>query len=362
MPKLLHKGQEYINPIVSPGGGSGASITKVSELENDTGFITAADLPGPVTVPTKVSELENDSHFLDEAGVRALEGLTSGNGAIEVAVSETQPEDQNILLWIDVNDAPEANSQFIANTYSKEPTKVGTWITGEDLFQKTIEIIGATDGAMISTQLHKQYTEIKNMIYTIIATNGDETEIYNGLYLNTALEASSYIGCHLKVDQYYYQVVTDIKNTNFNSVNIYVTLQYIKLKEPYTPEKAYEELNAYRASNGQAALTIYSELETCAQIRAQELSSAFSHTRPNGSSWYTVNARIMSGETIAAYDKQTKAFKVGSTTTYTESLIDAVKENVSDRENLLWPEFKKVGIRSYETDTKIYWAIIYGQS
>ena len=333
--------------------------TKLSDFSNDSNFITAADLPDPVVVPTKVSELENDSNFLDEAGVRALEGLTGGSGAIEVAVSETQPEDQNILLWIDVNDAPEANSQFIANTYSKEATKVGTWITGEDLFQKTIEIIGATDGAMTSTKLHNQYTEIKNMIYTIIATNGDETEIYNGLYLNTALEASSYIGCHLKVDQYYYQVVTDIKNTNFNSVNIYVTLQYIKLKEPYT--KAYEELNAYRASNGLAAYTIYSDLETCAQIRAQELSSAFSHTRPNGSSWYTVNSRIMSGETIAAYDKQTKAFQTGGgTTTYTESLIDAVKENASDRENLLWPEFKKVGIRSYETDTKIYWAIVYG--
>ena len=336
--------------------------TKLSDFNNDSNFITAEDLPAPVTVPTKVSELENDSHFLDEAGVRALEGLTGGSGAIEVAVSETQPKDKNILLWIDVNDAPEANSQFIANTYSKEATKVGTWITGEDLFQKTIEIIGATDGAMTSTQLNSQYTEIKNMIYTIIATSGNETEIYNGLYLNTALEASSYIGCHLKVDQYYYQVVTDIKNTNFDSVNIYVTLQYVKLKEPYTPEKAYEELNAYRASNGQAALTIYSELETCAQIRAKELSSAFSHTRPNGSSWYTVNARIMSGETIAAYDKQTKAFKAGAETTITESLIEAAKKDASERGNLLWPEFKKVGIRSYETDTKIYWAIIYGQS
>ena len=68
----------------------------------------------------------------------------------------------------------------------------------------------------------------------------------------------------------------------------------------------------------------------------------------------------MSGETIAAYDKQTKAFQVGATTTITESLIDAAKEDASQRENLLWPEFKKVGIRSYETDTKIYWAIIYG--
>ena len=74
MPKLLHKGQEYINPIVSPGGESGTSITKVSELENDTGFITAEDLPDPVTVPTKVSELENDSNFVTEVSLNSKLG------------------------------------------------------------------------------------------------------------------------------------------------------------------------------------------------------------------------------------------------------------------------------------------------
>ena len=38
--------------------------TKVSELTNDSGFITSADLPEPVTVPTKTSELTNDSGFI----------------------------------------------------------------------------------------------------------------------------------------------------------------------------------------------------------------------------------------------------------------------------------------------------------
>lgn len=38
--------------------------TKVSELTNDSGFITSADLPEPVVVPTKTSELTNDSGFI----------------------------------------------------------------------------------------------------------------------------------------------------------------------------------------------------------------------------------------------------------------------------------------------------------
>lgn len=74
MPKLLHKGQEYINPIVSPGGGSGTSITKVSELENDTGFITRQDLPVIGEIPTKLSELENDTNFVTEASLNSKLG------------------------------------------------------------------------------------------------------------------------------------------------------------------------------------------------------------------------------------------------------------------------------------------------
>ena len=85
-----------------------------------------------------------------------------------MAVSRDTPENQNVLLWIDVNDAPIANSQFLANSYSEEPTKVGTWITGDELFQKTIEITNATDGAMISTKLKNQYNEIKNMIFNLV--------------------------------------------------------------------------------------------------------------------------------------------------------------------------------------------------
>ena len=125
--------------------------------------------------------------------------------------------------------------------------------------------------------------------------------------------------------------------------------------------RAFNLVNSQRSANGLPALVWDNNLESAAAVRAQECSVSFSHTRPNGSSWYTVNSKIMGGETIAAYDKQTKAFLVGGgTTTYTESLIDAAKEDSSERTNLLYPEFKKVGIRSYETDTKIYWAIVYG--
>ena len=54
-----------------------AAPAKVSELENDAGYVTAADVP---TVPAKVSELENDAGYLTAAD--APEGT---------AASATQP-------------------------------------------------------------------------------------------------------------------------------------------------------------------------------------------------------------------------------------------------------------------------------
>lgn len=48
--------------------------TKLSDFNNDSNFITAEDLPGPVTVPTKVSELENDSHFVTEVSLNSKLG------------------------------------------------------------------------------------------------------------------------------------------------------------------------------------------------------------------------------------------------------------------------------------------------
>lgn len=51
-------------PVTSVNGQTGAVTiavpTKTSELTNDSGFITASDIP---TIPTKTSQLENDSNF-----------------------------------------------------------------------------------------------------------------------------------------------------------------------------------------------------------------------------------------------------------------------------------------------------------
>ena len=76
---------------------------------------------------------------------------------------------------------------------------------------------------------------------------------------------------------------------------------------------------------------------------------SFSHTRPNGSSWYTVNSKIMGGENLAYgyYDAN--------------SAVNAWMDSPTHRENILWPEFTKVAISVYAADDgTYYWAQEFG--
>lgn len=64
-------------------------------------------------------------------------------------------------------------------------------------------------------------------------------------------------------------------------------------------------INEARAANGLAPLSWSGSLADCAYVRASEASEVFSHTRPDGSDWWTVNPDIMYGENLA--DGQTNA-------------------------------------------------------
>ena len=76
----------------------------------------------------------------------------------------------------------------------------------------------------------------------------------------------------------------------------------VGVQGPYDYSKAYEvldQLNAYRAENGLAPLTMDAELLEAAMQRAAEISIHFDHTRPDGSMCYTASPK-MYAENIAA--------------------------------------------------------------
>lgn len=113
--------------------------------------------------------------------------------------------------------------------------------------------------------------------------------------------------------------------------------------------EAYNQVNEERAAAGLDSLKWDQNLETVCSVRAKECSEKFSHTRPNGKAWYTVNSKIQGGENLAfGFDNATDA-------------VDAWMNSPTHRDNILYDEFAKVAIGIYEDDGgTCYWAQEYG--
>lgn len=113
--------------------------------------------------------------------------------------------------------------------------------------------------------------------------------------------------------------------------------------------KAFNLINSERSAVGLAPLVWSNNLESTSAVRAEECSRSFSHTRPDGRPWYTVNSRIMSGENLAYgyYDAS--------------SAVNAWMNSPAHKENILWPDFTTVAISIYvANDGQYYWAQEFG--
>jgi uncharacterized protein YkwD len=113
--------------------------------------------------------------------------------------------------------------------------------------------------------------------------------------------------------------------------------------------EAFNKVNDEREENGLKPLKWDQNLESASSVRASELPVKFSHTRPNGQQWFTVNSKIMGGENLAfGYDTADEA-------------VSAWMDSPTHRDNILYDEFEKVAIAIYQDDDgTCYWAQEYG--
>ena len=94
----------------------------------------------------------------------------------------------------------------------------------------------------------------------------------------------------------------------------------------------YNEVNRVRVENGVGQLIWNEDLVNCAEIRAKECNTTWSHSRHNGEPWYTVNPDIMYGENLAkGYEDAIE-------------IIQAWINSPTHKENLLYSDFKYIGI------------------
>ena len=114
-------------------------------------------------------------------------------------------------------------------------------------------------------------------------------------------------------------------------------------------QAAFDIVNAKRQEAGLSALSWNSGLEQASAERAVEASEAFSHTRPNGSDWWTVNSNLMYGENLA------KGYATAG------SAVDAWLASPTHKANIMDAEFTSGAIAIHiGSNGQWFWAQEFG--
>ena len=107
------------------------------------------------------------------------------------------------------------------------------------------------------------------------------------------------------------------------------------------------QTNAERAKQGLGSLSVSSELNRAAAVRAKEIVQKFSHTRPDGSAWSTVSSSVR-GENIA----------MGQQTA--DKVMAAWMSSSGHRANILRASFGSIGVAAYKVGNTMYWVQLFG--
>lgn len=115
----------------------------------------------------------------------------------------------------------------------------------------------------------------------------------------------------------------------------------------YSSDMAYAILdlvNAQRAAAGLPGVTWSDTLADSARIRSTEIVVKWSHTRPDGSAWYTAGSQMQMGENLA----------FGQTST--QQVIDEWMASPGHAENILRSTFTQMGVSCYYCNGTYYWS------
>lgn len=110
--------------------------------------------------------------------------------------------------------------------------------------------------------------------------------------------------------------------------------------------------NSARTQNGYAALTEDSAISKAAAVRAREIASSFSHTRPSGSSFSSVLSENgvsyrRAGENIASGQKSAS------------EVVNAWMNSSGHRANILNSSYSRIGTASVNVNGTLYWVQLF---
>ena len=111
-------------------------------------------------------------------------------------------------------------------------------------------------------------------------------------------------------------------------------------------------VNAERAKYGLSALSADSKVQAAAEIRAEEIKSVFSHTRPNGTKFSTALTQVGAtfrgaGENIASGQRTP------------EQVVNAWMNSEGHRANILNEKYKYLGVGCVSKGGSYAWVQIF---
>lgn len=114
-------------------------------------------------------------------------------------------------------------------------------------------------------------------------------------------------------------------------------------------------VNIERKKRGLKPLTISNKLFSAANVRANELTRKFSHTRPDGSEYIT--AVESSG-----YDWSFVAENIAAGQINPSDVMKSWMNSDGHRRNILNPNYKEIGVGFVNYKGTIYWVQLFGSS
>ena len=117
---------------------------------------------------------------------------------------------------------------------------------------------------------------------------------------------------------------------------------------PTIEETILMQVNNVREERGLKKLSVNAELTKAAKTRANESSLFYSHTRPNGSEWYTVNNTAM-GETLY---RGNESFDPNA------YVVSMWKDSKVHYEIMTMPDISSAGIAVYYENGTYYVAMV----
>ena len=134
----------------------------------------------------------------------------------------------------------------------------------------------------------------------------------------------------------------NLVRTIFAAIFFAVMMTLTSFAQTDLEAQALAKVNEIRIANGLSAVQYSASLETTSVVRANEITTKFSHTRPDGSDWYTVNADLQYGENLAE----------GYNTA--DEVVNAWMASPTHKANILKPDFATCAISTTTQNGRTY--------